>query len=170
MFIESVQEYISFLLWPSQSYPWKFHSYILLLFFFTFPRIFSEKAMAPHSSTLAWKIPWMEEPGGLKSMGSLRVRHNWVTSFSLFSFMHWKRKWQHTPVFLPGGRIPGTGEHGGLPSMGSHRVGHDGSDLAAAAAGFFTKTIITSVTRDRNSLERVLIPLFQSLCFAFPSY
>ena len=41
---------------------------------------FSEKAMAPHSSTLAWKIPWMEEPGGLQSMGSLRVRHNWTTS------------------------------------------------------------------------------------------
>ena len=63
-----------------------------------------EKAMAPHSSTLAWKIPWMEEPGRLQSMGSLRVRHNWVTSFSLslFTFMHWRRKWQPTPVFLPG--------------------------------------------------------------------
>ena len=43
-----------------------------------------EKAMAPHSSTLAWKIPWTEEPGRLQSMGSLRVRHDWVTSFSLF--------------------------------------------------------------------------------------
>ena len=51
-----------------------------------------EKAMAPHSSTLAWKIPWMEEPGGLQSMGSLRVRHDWVTSLSLFTFMHWRRK------------------------------------------------------------------------------
>ena len=46
--------------------------------------------MAPHSSTLAWKIPWMEEPGGLQSMGSLRVRDDWVTSLSLFSFMHWE--------------------------------------------------------------------------------
>ena len=61
-----------------------------------------EKAMPPHSSTLAWKIPWTEEPGGLQSMGSLRVRHDWVTSLSCFSFRHWRRKWQPTPVFLPG--------------------------------------------------------------------
>ena len=61
-----------------------------------------EKAMAPHSSTLAWKIPWTEEPGRLQSMGSLRVRHDWGTSLSLFTFMHWRRKWQPTPVFLPG--------------------------------------------------------------------
>ena len=58
--------------------------------------------MAPHSSTLAWKIPWMEDPGRLQSMGSLRGRHDWVTSLSLFTFMHWRRKWQATPVFLPG--------------------------------------------------------------------
>ena len=61
-----------------------------------------EKAMAPHSSALAWKIPWMEEPGGLQSMGSWRVGHDWVTSLSLFIFMHWRRNWQPTPVFLPG--------------------------------------------------------------------
>ena len=79
--------------------------------------------MAPHSSTLAWKIPWTEEPGGLQSMGSLRVGHDWTTSLSLFTLMHWRRKWQPTPVFLPGesqGQEPS-----GLPSMGSHRVGHD---------------------------------------------
>ena len=58
--------------------------------------------MAPHSSPLAWKIPWMEEPGGLQSMGSQRVRHDWATSLSRFTFMHWRRKWQPTPVFLPG--------------------------------------------------------------------
>ena len=58
--------------------------------------------MAPHSSTLAWKIPWMEEPGGLQSMGSLRVGHNRATSLSLLTFMNWRRKWQPTPVFLPG--------------------------------------------------------------------
>ena len=58
--------------------------------------------MAPHSSTLAWKIPWTEEPGRLQSRGSLRVGHDWVTSVSLFTFMHWRRKWQPTPVFLPG--------------------------------------------------------------------
>ena len=62
----------------------------------------SEKAMATHSSTLAWKIPWTEEYGRLQSMGSLRVGHDWVTSFSLFTFMHWRRKWQPTLVFLPG--------------------------------------------------------------------
>ena len=61
-----------------------------------------EKAMVPHSSTLAWEIPWMEEPGRLQSMRSLRVRHDWATSLSLFTFMHWRRKWQPTPVFLPG--------------------------------------------------------------------
>ena len=74
--------------------------------------------MAAHSSTLACKIPWTEEPGGLQSMGSLRVGHDLATSLSLFTFMHWRRKWQPTPVLLPG-------EPGGLPSMESHRVGHD---------------------------------------------
>ena len=58
--------------------------------------------MAPHSSTRAWKIPWTEEPGGLQSMGSWRVGHDWVTSLSLFTFLHWRRKWQPTPVFLHG--------------------------------------------------------------------
>ena len=62
----------------------------------------TEKAMAPHSSTPAWKIPWTEEPGRLQSMGSLRVGHNRATSLSLFTFMHWRRKWKPTPVFLPG--------------------------------------------------------------------
>ena len=57
--------------------------------------------MAPHSSTLAWKILWMEKPGRLQSMGSLRVGHDWVISLWLFTFMHWRRKWQPTPVFLP---------------------------------------------------------------------
>ena len=56
--------------------------------------------MAPHSSTLACKIPWTEEPGGLQSMGLLRVRHDWMTSLSLFTLMHWRRKWQPTPVLL----------------------------------------------------------------------
>ena len=59
--------------------------------------LLSEKALAPHFSTLAWKIPWMEESSRLQSMGSLRV-----VSLSLFPFMHWRRKWQPTPVFLPG--------------------------------------------------------------------
>ena len=87
--------------------------------------------MAPHSSTLAWKIPWMEEPGRLQSMGSLGVGCDWVTSLSLFTFMHWRRKWQPTPVFLPA-ESQGRGSLVGCPSMGSHRVGYDWSDLAAA--------------------------------------
>ena len=52
--------------------------------------------MATHSSTLTWKISWMEEPGRLQSMG-------WLSDFTFtFTFMHWRRKWQPTPVFLPG--------------------------------------------------------------------
>ena len=58
--------------------------------------------MATHSSTFAWNIPWMEEPGRLQSMWSWRVRHDWAASLSLLTFMHWRRKWQPTPVFLPG--------------------------------------------------------------------
>ena len=56
----------------------------------------------PHANTLAWKIPWAEESGRLQSMGSRRVVHDWATSLSLFTFMHCRRKWQPTPVFLPG--------------------------------------------------------------------
>ena len=86
----------------------RFHIHALIFDFFFFLIYFTlyarllEKAMAPHSSTLAWKIPWTEEPGGPQSMGSLRVGHDWVTSISFFTFMHWRRKWQPTPVFLPG--------------------------------------------------------------------
>ena len=82
--------------------------------------------MATHSSTLAWKIPWMEEPGGLQSMGSLRVRHDWTTSLSLFTFMHWRSKWQPTPVFLPG-------ESQGLGSLVGCRLwGRTESDMTDA--------------------------------------
>ena len=91
-----------------------------------------EKALAPHSSTLAWKIPWVEEPGGLQSMGSLRVRHDWATSLSIFTFhFHALEKELATHSSVLAWRIPGTGEPGGLPSVGSHRVGRDWSDLAA---------------------------------------
>ena len=96
--------------------------------------------MAPHSSTLAWKIPWTEEPGGLQSMGSRRVGHDWVTSLSLFTFhFHALEKEMATHSSVLAWRIPGTGEPGGLPSVGSHRVGHDWSDLAAAAAAPYHK-------------------------------
>ena len=96
-------------------------------------QLFSEEAMATHSSTLAWKIPWMEEPGGLQSMGSLRVRHDWETLLSLFTFhFHALEKEMATHSSILAWRIPGTEEPSGLPSMGSHRVRHDWSDLAAA--------------------------------------
>ena len=91
------------------------------------PYLATEKAMAPHSSTPAWEIPWAEEPGRLQSMGLRTVGHDWTTSLSLFTFMHWRRKWQPTPVFLPG-------ESQGRGSLVGHRVRHDWSDLAAAAA------------------------------------
>ena len=103
-----------------------------------------EKAMAPHSSTLAWKIPWTEEPGGLQSMRSLRVGHDWVTSFSLFALMHWRRKWQPTSVFLPG-ESQRQGSLVGCRLCG-RRVGHDWSDLGAAAAA----AAYYSVHRNRN--------------------
>ena len=63
---------------------------------------FREGNDTPHQYSFAWKIPWMEEPGRLQSMGSLRVRYNWATSLSLFTFVHWRRQWQPTPVLLPG--------------------------------------------------------------------
>ena len=92
-----------------------------------------EKAMATHSSTLAWKIPWMEEPGRLQSMGSLRVRHDWMTSLSLSSFMHWRRKWQPNPVFLPG-ESHGRRSLVSCSPWGRKTVGHDWSDLAAGSS------------------------------------
>ena len=79
--------------------------------------------MAPHSSTLAWKIPWMEEPGRLQSMGSLRVGHDSVTSTFTFRF-HALEKKMATHSSVLAWRIPGTAEPGWLPSMGSHRVRH----------------------------------------------
>ena len=88
--------------------------------------------MATHSSTLAWKIPWTEEPGRLQSMGSQRVGHDWATSLSLFTFMHWRRKWQPTSVFLPG-------ESQGQRSLvGCCLWGCTESDLAAAAAAEYS--------------------------------
>ena len=90
----------------------------------------SEKAMATHSSTLAWKIPWTEEPGRLQSMGSQRVGHDWVTSLSCIG------EENGNPLQCSAWRIPRTGEPGGPPSMGLHRVGHDWSNLAAAATTY----------------------------------
>ena len=77
--------------------------------------------MATHSSTLAWKIPWMEEPGRLQSMGSLKVGHNLTFTFHF----HASEKEMATHSSVLAWRIPGKGEPGGLLSMGSHRVKHD---------------------------------------------
>ena len=105
-----------------------------------------------HSSTLAWKIPWMEEPGRLQSMGSQRVGHDWATSLSLFTFMHWRRKWQPTPVFLPG-ESQGWGSLVGCRLWG-RTVGHDWSDLAAAAAAA-REQLINYCFKKINNTHRV---------------
>ena len=83
-----------------------------------------EKALAPHSSTLAWKIPWTEEPGRVQSMGSLRVGRDW-SDFTFTFHFHALEKEMATYSSVLTWRIPGTGEPAGLPSMGSHRVGYD---------------------------------------------
>ena len=82
--------------------------------------------MATHSSTLAWKVPWTEEPGGLQSMGLRRVGHDRANSLSLFTLMHWRRKWQPIPVFLPGE----SQAWGSL--MGCHLWGRTESDTTEA--------------------------------------
>ena len=87
--------------------------------------------MAPHSTTPAWKIPWTEEPGRLWSMGSLWVGHDWATSLSFFTLMHWRRN--GNPLQCSCLQNPRDGGAGGLLSMGLHRVRHDWRDLAAAA-------------------------------------
>ena len=89
-----------------------------------------EKAMAPHSSTLAWKILWTEKPGRLQSMWLQRVGHDWATSFT-FHF-HALEKEMATHFSVLAWRIPGMAEPGGLPSLGLHRVGHHWRDVAAA--------------------------------------
>ena len=94
-----------------------------------------EKAMAPCSSTPAWKIPWMEEPGRLQSTGSLRVKTR-PSDFTFTFHVHALEKEMATHSNVLAWRIPGMAEPGGLPSMGSHRVGHNWSDLAAAAATY----------------------------------
>ena len=80
--------------------------------------------MAPHSSTLAWKIPWTEEPGRLQSMGLQRVGHL-LSNFTFTFHFHALEKEMATHSSVLTWRIPGMAEPGGLPSMGSHRVGHD---------------------------------------------
>ena len=106
------------------------------------------KEMATHSSILAWGIPWTKEPGGLLSMGSHRVGHNW----SDLACMHALETEMATYSSILAWRIPGTEEPGGLLSMGSHKVGHDWSNLAAAAclSIIFSKIVSSSSLYSRE--------------------
>ena len=88
-----------------------------------------EKAMAPHSSTLAWKIPWTEEAGGLQSIGVSKSRA-WLSNIIFNFHFHALEKEMTTHSSVLAWRIPGMVEPGGLLSMGSHRIGHHWSDLA----------------------------------------
>ena len=113
--------------------------------------------MAPHLSTLAWKIPWMEEPGWLQFIGLLRAEHYWATS--LTSYFHALEKEMATHPSVLAWRIPGMGKPGGLLSMGSHRVRHNWSDLLAATACPYLKLLIF--------LPEILIPACASSSPAF---
>ena len=113
------------------------------------------KAMAPHSSTLAWKIPWTEEPGGLQSIGSL----SW-TQLSDFTFtfhFHALEKEMVTHSSVLALRISGTGKPGGLPAMGSHRIRHDWSDLAVAAAWNWKASLVAQMVKNSPAMQQTQV-------------
>ena len=116
--------------------------------------------MAPHSSTLAWKIPWTEEPGGLQSMGSRRVGHDSATSLSLFTLMHWRRKWQPTPVFLPG-ESQGRGSLGGCRLWGCTEL--DTNEVTAVAAATLTEPLLCGVYKSGHKEKSGTVPLSNNL-------
>ena len=136
--------------------------------------------MAPHSSTLALKIPWTEEPGRLLPKSQTRL-----SDFTFTFHFHALEKEMATHSSILAWRIPGTGEPGGLPSIGSHRVGHDWSDLAAAVAAaewmdkcihqwnFLQIFICTYISWFRflsSVMSKILnIWLYISLAFFFPT-
>ena len=115
-----------------------------------------EKAMTPHSSTPAWKIQCTEEPGGLQSKGSRRVRHDWMTSLSRIG----EGISTHSSVLA--WRIPGTGEPGGLLPMGSHRVRPDWSDLAATDTDYPIRSF--SAIKWLKERTQVYFPQFVVVC------
>ena len=121
-----------------------FTSYLSCKHLEDFTHYLSEKAVATHSCTLAWKIPWTREPGGLQSTGLRRVGHDWATSLSRIG------EGNGNPLQCSCLEIPETGEPGGLPSMGSHRVGHDWSGLAAAAAGIICSFANITITHSKE--------------------
>ena len=117
-------------------------------------KILMEKAMAPHSSTLAWKIPWMEEPGRLQSMGSLS--QTWLSDFTFTFRFHALEKEMATHSSVLAWRIPGMGEPDGLPSIVSHRVGHDWRDLAISNSnGALDLIKMLSNDLNKNSHESI---------------
>ena len=123
-------------------------------------------AMATHSSTLAWKIPWREEPGGLQSMGSLRVRHNWMTSLSFL--LSCIGEGNGNPLQCSCLENPRDRGPGGLPSMGSHRVEHDWSDLAEAA-GLLNHMVSAHLTfRGTVNFFQKWLFYHQCMCFWCP--
>ena len=129
----------------------------------------SEKAMVPHFSTLAWKIPWMEEPGRLQSMGLWRVGRTQLSDFTFTFHFHALEKEMATHSSVLAWRIPGMGHPGGLPSMGSHRVGHDRSDLAAAAAGQQIKASYVTYWSEEGEVGKTANPKKCCLQLAFYS-
>ena len=108
----------------------------------------SHKAMAPHSSTLAWKIPWVEEPWWAAVHGVTKGRTR-LSDFTFTFHFHALEKEMAKHSIVLAWRIPGTGEPGGLPSMGSHRVGHEWSDLAAEAAAAHASKVMLKILQAR---------------------
>ena len=133
------------------------------LFNFIVPKLWHGEGNGTPLQCSCLENPMDEEPGGQQSTWSLRVGHDWVTSLSLFTFMHWRRKWQPTPVFLPG-ESQGTGEPGGLPSTGSHRVGHNWRDLAAAAS-FDSDTLNITIVWGNAAAQSQIHTVFVIHCY-----
>ena len=106
---------------------WQHHLFRDLSFLYSTLTPCSEKAMAPHSNTLAWKIPWTEEPGRLRSMGSLRVGHDWLSDFTFTFHFHALEKEMATHSSVLAWRIPGMGS-----LVGCRLWGHTESDTTEA--------------------------------------
>ena len=124
-----------------------------------FPQL--EKAMAPYSSTLAWRIPWKEEPGAWwAAVHGVAKSQTRLSDFTFTFHFYPLEKEMATHSSVLAWRIPGTGEPGGLPSMGSHRVGHDWSDLATAAAACSHNTLgipVGSVVKNLPALQETWV-------------
>ena len=125
-----------------------------------------EKATAPHSSTLAWKIPCTEEPGRLQSMASLSWTRLSNFTYTFHFHFHALEKEMATHSSVLAWRIPGTEEPGGLPSMGSHRVGHDWNDLAASydikSSREYCNTLFAQATK-----SNCIVSIYKRYLFVF---